>query len=244
MTTPTEALKLVMDYPDVRTYLGRQVSDVADAAIAQSEQPATDYERRNPLGGPAKLFDAVADMIRAGEPVDAAMAEFGLAWAEQTAEQAQAVAWRARLAVPEDCMQHVYSENPKALAYLGVPVLPVFAAPPAAQPQPATFDAEGFRAWVLTNLPDDTIIGSGKWWADHLTAWARRFVKGDAPPAAQPLTNEQFAKIVLRVVYDEDEAIPHRQQWAHDIGEPFARAVIAEFCRVNGIGTKPAGEQS
>ena len=54
----------------------------------------------------------------------------------------------------------------------------------AAQPQaPAVFDAPGFHAWVLANLPDDTIIGSSSWWAEHLTAWAGRFVKaaeGDA----------------------------------------------------------------
>ena len=39
------------------------------------------------------------------------------------------------------------------------------------------FDSEGFRAWVRKNLPDDTIIGSSAWWADHLTTWAQRFVK-------------------------------------------------------------------
>lgn len=45
----------------------------------------------------------------------------------------------------------------------------------------ARFDAAGFRAWVLANLPDETVIGSGAWWADHLTAWAGRFVKGAIP---------------------------------------------------------------
>lgn len=45
------------------------------------------------------------------------------------------------------------------------------------------FDEQGFREWVLRNLPDDTIIGNGAWWADHLTAWAKRFVK--AAPTAQ-----------------------------------------------------------
>lgn len=49
--------------------------------------------------------------------------------------------------------------------------------------EPAAFDAEGFRAWVARNLPDDTIIGRSAWWADHLTAWAQRFAR--RAPAAQ-----------------------------------------------------------
>lgn len=52
------------------------------------------------------------------------------------------------------------------------------------KPQPkhtAMFDAEGFRAWVRSNLPDDTIIGNSAWWAAHLSAWAARFVKTQAP---------------------------------------------------------------
>lgn len=47
----------------------------------------------------------------------------------------------------------------------------------SASAQPVAFDAAGFRAWVPANLPDDTIIGSSAWWADHLAAWAGRFVK-------------------------------------------------------------------
>ncbi len=47
----------------------------------------------------------------------------------------------------------------------------------------ALFDEQGFRDWVLRNLPDDTIIGNGAWWAEHLTAWAKRFIK--AAPTAQ-----------------------------------------------------------
>lgn len=56
------------------------------------------------------------------------------------------------------------------------------AAAPAAPAQPVAFDAEGFRSWLKRELPDDTVIGNGTWWADHLTAWAQRFVK--AAPAA------------------------------------------------------------
>lgn len=47
------------------------------------------------------------------------------------------------------------------------------------------FDSEGFRAWVRKNLPDDTIIGSSAWWADHLTTWAQRFVKAAPQQEAQ-----------------------------------------------------------
>lgn len=57
-----------------------------------------------------------------------------------------------------------------------------------AQPN-AVFDEKGFHEWVLRNLPDDTIIGSSAYWADHLTAWAKRFVHA-APtltPQSDPL---------------------------------------------------------
>ena len=50
-------------------------------------------------------------------------------------------------------------------------------AAPQQETQSALFDKQGFRAWVLHNLPDDTIIGSSAYWADHLSAWAQRFVK-------------------------------------------------------------------
>lgn len=64
-----------------------QYSDVAKAAFedmtatAAALRAAHKYLRVNPLGGPAKVFDACADSIRAGEPMDAAMAHFGIAWA-------------------------------------------------------------------------------------------------------------------------------------------------------------------
>ena len=60
------------------------------------------------------------------------------------------------------------------------------AAPKAAPGE--RFDAEGFRAWVRKNLPDDTIIGSSAWWADHLTTWAQRFVKAAPQQEAHHLT--------------------------------------------------------
>lgn len=36
------------------------------------------YESANPLGGPAKLFDAIADRIRAGEDYHAVLADYGV----------------------------------------------------------------------------------------------------------------------------------------------------------------------
>lgn len=49
-------------------------------ALAKALLEAARYHALNPLGGPAKSFDACADAIRAGTPVDAAMRDFGLAW--------------------------------------------------------------------------------------------------------------------------------------------------------------------
>ena len=56
---------------------------------------------------------------------------------------------------------------------------------PQQEAQSALFDKQGFREWVLHNLPDDTIIGSSAHWADHLSAWAQRFVK--AAPQQEPV---------------------------------------------------------
>jgi hypothetical protein len=60
-----------------------------DARLAHEEmceaikdlRAAAKYLRANPLGGPAKVFDACADTIRAGDSVEFAMANYGLAWA-------------------------------------------------------------------------------------------------------------------------------------------------------------------
>ena len=61
-----------------------------------------------------------------------------------------------------------------------------FAAPTTqATPQREVFDEDGFRAWVIRNLPDNTIIGNSAWWADHLAAWVQRFML--AAPKAAPV---------------------------------------------------------
>jgi hypothetical protein len=97
----------------------------------------------------------------------------------------------------------------------------------AAQPvagEPVAFDAEGFRAWVAKNLPDDTIIGSSAWWADHLTAWAQRFA-AMAPVGLVPLTREQIEDLFADGLDYEPRAA-------------IVRAIETEFCRINGIGIK------
>ena len=59
-----------------------EVWRAAIAAERERGRKATqEYMRANPLGGPAKVFYACADAIRAGDPIDQAMANFGLAWA-------------------------------------------------------------------------------------------------------------------------------------------------------------------
>ena len=67
----------------------------------------------------------------------------------------------------------------------------MLAAAPAAPAEPVAFDAEGFRAWVKRELPDDTVISNGTWWAEHLTKRAQRFVKAaPAAPAPHPDTKD------------------------------------------------------
>ena len=50
--------------------------------VAKALRAAAKYHELNPLGGPAKLFDAVAASIRAGDSVDSAMRAFDLKWAD------------------------------------------------------------------------------------------------------------------------------------------------------------------
>lgn len=55
-----------------------------------------------------------------------------------------------------------------------------------AAPQREVFDEDGFRAWVIRNLPDNTIIGNSTWWADHLAAWVQRFMLAAPQPSPTP----------------------------------------------------------
>ena len=68
--------------------------------------------------------------------------------------------------------------------------------------------------------------------AKDMIARVRKF----APqPAAQPLTDEQIAALVLATVYEGDSSTAHRDAWAAEIGVPFARAIE----RAHGIGSQP-----
>jgi len=49
--------------------------------LAKQLHKAAEYHRPNPLGGPARVFDACADAIRAGDSVKSAMSHYGLRWA-------------------------------------------------------------------------------------------------------------------------------------------------------------------
>ena len=54
----------------------------ADAAgaggSADLPRPAADYAAKNPLGGPASMFEVMAERIRAGEDYAAVLADYGL----------------------------------------------------------------------------------------------------------------------------------------------------------------------
>lgn len=47
-------------------------------AMAKGLRKAHKYHKPNPLGGPAKMFDAIADRMRAGDSMKECMADYGL----------------------------------------------------------------------------------------------------------------------------------------------------------------------
>lgn len=54
---------------------------VADNYIAKSTKD--EYERQNPLGGPATMFVVIGSRIRAGEPLDDVMRDYGLMFVDR-----------------------------------------------------------------------------------------------------------------------------------------------------------------
>jgi hypothetical protein len=46
--------------------------------LAKQLRRSAKYHKPNPLGGPAVIFDACANAIRAGDPINRAMADYGL----------------------------------------------------------------------------------------------------------------------------------------------------------------------
>lgn len=53
--------------------------------MAKGLRKAHKYHKPNPIGGPAKMFDAIADRIRAGDSMNACMADYGLKFKRSTA---------------------------------------------------------------------------------------------------------------------------------------------------------------
>lgn len=54
-------------------------------SVAKALRKAAKYMQANPLGGPAKVFDAIADQVRCGETLDASMRAFGVKWDKKAA---------------------------------------------------------------------------------------------------------------------------------------------------------------
>ena len=53
--------------------------DMLDAFEKEQSSPAKmAYEAANPLGGPARMFDAIAERIRAGEEYHSVLADYGV----------------------------------------------------------------------------------------------------------------------------------------------------------------------
>lgn len=66
----------------------------ATTALRQALAEPDQYAAQNPLGGPAKVFDAMADAIRAGDDYHATLRRYGFAEVKALAEpEQQPVAW-------------------------------------------------------------------------------------------------------------------------------------------------------
>ena len=73
---------------ECHTVRGRWAADIAEVRnaykefrdLAASLRRAKKYHEPNPLGGPAKVFDAIADRVRAGDNLEATMADMGVQW--------------------------------------------------------------------------------------------------------------------------------------------------------------------
>lgn len=91
----------------------------------------------------------------------------------------------------------------------------------------ALFDEQGFRDWVLRNLPDETIIGNGAWWAEHLTAWAKRFIKATPTAQAAPAADYDHGPQSVTVA----EAARHVGKWLNERpNRPLDLRDVAMLC--------------
>lgn len=67
--------------PDADDWCKALEKYVTDNYIAKSTK--AEYERQNPLGGPATMFEVIASRIRAGEPLDEVMRDYGLMFVDR-----------------------------------------------------------------------------------------------------------------------------------------------------------------
>ena len=77
------------EWAGIKTILdeyGLQAIDFVADFKAALAQPAQDYAAKNPLGGPAKIFDAMAACIRAGDSFDSVLRQYGFAEAQPAQE--------------------------------------------------------------------------------------------------------------------------------------------------------------
>lgn len=92
------------DAPDmiVRTESGAYRNGVVDemwaacAALAAQPQPALDYQQANPLGGPAKVFRAMADAIEAGDSYEDTLRRYRFAEAKPAPAEGDDLSERGR----------------------------------------------------------------------------------------------------------------------------------------------------
>lgn len=61
-------------------FLNRAYGADAWCGLAFNPDAAAEYARANPLGGPASVFEAAAERIRSGEPLDEVMQDYALQW--------------------------------------------------------------------------------------------------------------------------------------------------------------------
>lgn len=143
-------------------------------APSEREQPAQQqaYEQANPLGGPAKVFDAMADAIRAGDSYHAVLRQYGYAEAQQQEPVANELKLHIIRKWPEgfqDRLQHVWLDVvsfipdvklydlQRVLAEFGFTMKVYEGNPPASKPltdeeikrlKPISADFVSFRAGV------------------------------------------------------------------------------------------------
>lgn len=99
-----EVVRKLRDWKQVRTKpmplahyfaAGCEAADILESLAAKVAELETEllgvkeYREKNPLGGPAKVFDAMADQIRAGDDFNKVIADYGWCPVER-AERAEA----------------------------------------------------------------------------------------------------------------------------------------------------------